>query len=87
MIRRPPRSTPKLTLFPYTTLFRSIYTVFLGAQISGVVVVKPVSPVGGFPTYPTIYTTGYRFTGGTAASDKDAFVVKLKDAPVIVNQP
>ena len=24
MIRRPPRSTPALTLFPYTTLFRSI---------------------------------------------------------------
>jgi hypothetical protein len=23
MIRRPPRSTPWLTLFPYTTLFRS----------------------------------------------------------------
>ena len=23
MIRRPPRSTPTLTLFPYTTLFRS----------------------------------------------------------------
>ena len=23
MIRRPPRSTPRLTLFPYTTLFRS----------------------------------------------------------------
>jgi hypothetical protein len=64
-----------------------LYTVFLGAQISGVVVVKPVSPVGGFPTYPTIYTTGYRFTGGTTASDKDAFVVKLKEAPVIVNQP
>src|SRR6056300_1277619 len=26
MIRRPPRSTLILTLFPYTTLFRSIYT-------------------------------------------------------------
>ena len=24
MIRRPPRSTPALTLFPYTTLFRSL---------------------------------------------------------------
>ena len=26
MIRRPPRSTPALTLFPYTTLFRSVFT-------------------------------------------------------------
>ena len=26
MIRRPPRSTPRLTLFPYTTLFRSLGT-------------------------------------------------------------
>jgi hypothetical protein len=26
MIRRPPRSTPKTTLFPYTTLFRSCST-------------------------------------------------------------
>ena len=25
MIRRPPRSTPYPTLFPYTTLFRSAY--------------------------------------------------------------
>ena len=28
MIRRPPRSTPRLTLFPYTTLFRSIIMAF-----------------------------------------------------------
>src|SRR6184192_446968 len=26
MIRRPPRSTRRLTLFPYTTLFRSAFT-------------------------------------------------------------
>ena len=31
MIRRPPRSTPTLTLFPYTTLFRSgLYGVAMG---------------------------------------------------------
>ena len=28
MIRRPPRSTPALTLFPYTTLFRSSVIAF-----------------------------------------------------------
>jgi len=61
-----------------------LYTVFLGAQISGVAVVKPHSVV--LPTYPIIYTAGYRFAGGTAASNEDAFVVKLSEAPVIVNQ-
>src|SRR6184192_4564798 len=30
MIRRPPRSTRRLTLFPYTTLFRSPVTVATG---------------------------------------------------------
>src|SRR3712207_8450495 len=31
MIRRPPRST----LFPYTTLFRSVQAAFVGADITG----------------------------------------------------
>src|SRR5258707_10359035 len=31
MIRRPPRST----LFPYTTLFRSLHTMKLGATVDG----------------------------------------------------
>ena len=63
-----------------------LYTVFLGAQISGVAVVRPRS-FGVVVTYPTIYTTGYRFTGGTAASNQDGFVVKVDEAPVIVAQP
>ena len=33
MIRRPPRSTQAKTLFPYTTLFRSIETIFNLANI------------------------------------------------------
>src|SRR6184192_4858321 len=32
MIRRPPRSTRRLTLFPYTTLFRSFRTCSLKAR-------------------------------------------------------
>src|SRR3546814_11930309 len=32
MIRRPPRSTRTDTLFPYTTLFRSVYRSGLGLQ-------------------------------------------------------
>jgi hypothetical protein len=63
-----------------------LYTIFLGAQINGVAVVKPKS-FNGLLTYPTIYTAGMRFTGGKGASNEDAFVVKLNEAPVIVNQP
>src|SRR6184192_3109324 len=41
IIRRPPRSTRRLTLFPYTTLFRSEHEIAVlldGAQVSEVVV-------------------------------------------------
>src|SRR3546814_13912817 len=36
MIRRPPRSTRTDTLFPYTTLFRSLGAVQLGAEVAEV---------------------------------------------------
>src|SRR3546814_15106927 len=36
MIRRPPRSTRTDTLFPYTTLFRSVLTFFSGMATSAV---------------------------------------------------
>src|SRR3546814_8429710 len=35
MIRRPPRSTRTDTLFPYTTLFRSVVTEFGAAELKG----------------------------------------------------
>src|SRR3546814_11061320 len=35
MIRRPPRSTRTDTLFPYTTLFRSIGIEFVGPILAG----------------------------------------------------
>jgi hypothetical protein len=63
-----------------------LYTIFLGAEISSVAVVRPRS-FGVVVTYPTIYTAGFRFTGGTAASNLDAFVVKLDETPVIGAQP
>src|SRR3546814_5541726 len=34
MIRRPPRSTRTDTLFPYTTLFRSIYSDFVAVALA-----------------------------------------------------
>src|SRR3546814_1139413 len=42
MIRRPPRSTRTDTLFPYTTLFRSMEDA-IGAQIDDYLI-KPVNP-------------------------------------------
>src|SRR5256885_11729651 len=44
MIRRPPRST----LFPYTTLFRSLYLVLAGP---GIVVMVADNDAGGITTY------------------------------------
>src|SRR3546814_3318591 len=37
MIRRPPRSTRTDTLFPYTTLFRSVATLMQGIALGGLV--------------------------------------------------
>src|SRR3546814_4471968 len=57
MIRRPPRSTRTDTLFPYTTLFRSLQATVAGGAISlllaalgGVMVPKLVMP----PTMQTL---------------------------------
>ncbi|MGC2201642.1 MAG: SBBP repeat-containing protein, partial [Stellaceae bacterium] len=59
-----------------------LYTTFLGLKINGVAVNRPRPII--VPTYATIWTAGVRLTGGTAASNQDAFVVKLDEAPVIV---
>jgi hypothetical protein len=64
-----------------------IYTFLLGAQINAVAVYKPPTPIGRLLTYPTIYTGGYRYSGGTETSNQDAFVVKLDEKPGIVNEP
>jgi hypothetical protein len=58
------------------------YTVFLGAQINGLAITQPFTRLPIF-TYPTIYTCGYRYTGGINAANTDAFVVKLDERPVL----
>jgi hypothetical protein len=59
-----------------------LYTTFLGLKFNGVAVSRRRPII--VPTYATIWTAGVRLTGGTAASNQDAFVVKLDEAPVIV---
>src|SRR3546814_17184765 len=51
IIRRPPKSTRTDTLFPYTTLFRSKYTVF-GRVIEGMEYVDAIAR-GEPPANPT----------------------------------
>src|SRR3546814_8076104 len=51
MIRRPPRSTLTDTLFPYTTLFRSLRTVqdwIIGPQLKAIPGVAGVDSIGGY---------------------------------------
>src|SRR3712207_9260877 len=51
MIRRPPRST----LFPYTTLFRSVFVDVAGAAPAAVQLARPrmAGEVAGRPLFPT----------------------------------
>jgi len=65
-----------------STLSAASYTVFLGAQINGLVVTQSFSRLPIF-NYPTVYTSGYRYTGGTNATNTDAFVVKLDERPIL----
>src|SRR3546814_14833630 len=46
MIRRPPRSTRTDTLFPYTTLFRSLALDFEGTALSGGALLRSLNPNG-----------------------------------------
>jgi hypothetical protein len=61
-----------------------IYTVLLGASVNGVAVIKPHPRLIVRPIFPTIFTAGIRYTGGTAQSNQDAFVVRVDEESVIV---
>src|SRR3546814_6939165 len=69
MIRRPPRSTRTDTLFPYTTLFRSVYISISSYQgdLSHIEEVILVDPATNFPANPE--TGGQLIIGNTAASN------------------
>jgi hypothetical protein len=65
-----------------------LYTVFLGARIGGVAVVKPRPRIAEVPSFATIFTTGFRLTpGADRFNGQTAFVVKLTEAPAVVNHP
>src|SRR3546814_8441206 len=73
MIRRPPRSTRTYTLFPYTTLFRSV----CGTDVSRGGVVGPAPPStragGGADTLPpTTKATRCALHPGTASTASPA---------------
>src|SRR3546814_3094831 len=61
MIRRPPSSTLTDTLFPYTTLFRSLANLAQAITAPGDVVLAPN------PSYP-IHTFGFIIAGATIRS-------------------
>src|SRR3546814_660733 len=72
MIRRPPRSTRTDTLFPYTTLFRSVQDWIIGPQLKAVRGVAGVDSIGGYaktfvvepdPTKLTSYGISYSELG------------------------
>jgi hypothetical protein len=61
-----------------------IYTVLLGASVNGVAVIQPRPRVIVQPAFPSIFTGGIRFTGGTAQSDQDAFVVRVDEGSTVI---
>ena len=61
-----------------------LYTVLLGATVDGVAEFTAKPRIVVEPAYPTIWAAGMRFTGGTAQSDADAFVVRLDEGGNIV---
>jgi hypothetical protein len=55
--------------------------------VNGVAVIELRPRIIVEPTYPSIFTAGIRFTGGTAQSDQDAFVVRVDEGgTVVINQ-
>src|SRR3546814_16898083 len=56
MIRRPPRSTRTDTLFPYTTLFRSVSACGYRRQIAGVPNVDEVASASEMPRVSSLRT-------------------------------
>src|SRR3546814_460920 len=73
MIRRPPRSTRTDTLFPYTTLFRSL--LFKGLVIGGEI-----------KTYPNLYTREVYDKTTDEMKEELGFYTDVKTRPLIIDE-
>src|SRR3546814_6389587 len=88
MIRRPPRSTRTDTLFPYTTLFRSLVVVIQTASLSSastapmLVVPSSMSPIfSGVDVQPSApwRTTDRRFLTSSSTLSTSWFLVRSEE--------
>src|SRR6184192_4291066 len=68
MIRRPPRSTRRLTLFPYTTLFRSLNSLDLEVP-AGTSIALVGGTASGKSTVAALLARLYDVDGGTIRLD------------------
>src|SRR5256885_4428290 len=74
MIRRPPRST----LFPYTTLFRSLVTTLENVVVGPLIAVLSfVCSVGYFPLAAVLWSGGISFSGVLAFIFADLIVLPI----------
>src|SRR3546814_13903485 len=78
MVRRPPRSTRTDTLFPYTTLFRSL----LAPGDSAMVTVRVRVPGRVCPTRNTAMVTG-NFHDKVPANNRAVFTTEITQAAVV----
>src|SRR3546814_17196359 len=94
MIRRPPRSTRTDTLFPYTTLFRSLVVVIQTASLSSastapmLVVPSSMSPIfSGVDVQPSApwRTTDRRFLTSSSTLSTSWFLVIVAPASEVVS--
>src|SRR3989442_12109952 len=80
MIRRPPRST----LFPYTTLFRSVNPSVFGQSTTFTATVAPVSPGAGTPTGTVNFLDGATVIGSGTLSAAAPFTATFSTGALSV---
>src|SRR3989442_8388491 len=80
MIRRPPRST----LFPYTTLFRSVNPSVFGQSTTFTATVAPVSPGAGTPTGTVNFLDGTTVIGSGTLSATAPFTATFTTSSLSV---
>src|SRR3546814_20366791 len=84
MIRRPPRSTRTVTLFPYTTLFRSLLCDFQLGIVNGLMLVRMIRRPDGItnPNVPIVMITAHAEPDRVAEA-RDAGIDEFPVKPVL----